>query len=63
MLVVFLVILSYLLPVMAGAMVQTDPDQWHSGSFAEISKLIPGCTNGWLQIWLIVAGGISGIAI
>ena len=44
-------------------MVQTDPDQWHSGSFAEISKLIPGCTNGWLQIWLIIAGGVSGIAI
>lgn len=62
-LVVVLVIISYLIPIMSAAMIETDPNKWYSGAFAEISLKIPGCESGWLKYWLIVTGGVCALSI
>lgn len=58
-----LVILVYILPTISGASVCDDYELWEAGAFSEISKLLPHCSNGWLSIWISIAGCVSALSL
>jgi len=58
-----LVTLVYLLPSLAGAAVDPDQSHWVNGYFSDASRLLPYCSNGWLAIWISVAGSLSTLSI
>jgi len=58
-----LLIATFLLPILSGSMVQPDYTQWDSGTFAEISLRLAGCSNGWLRWWLIAAAIVSVLSV
>lgn len=63
LLIVFLLIISFFLPILCGVMIQPDYTKWVNGAFGEISLLLPGCENGWLQWWFIIGGVFSLISV
>lgn len=61
--VIILVLMTYLLTVVSGAMITKNFNRWYNGGLADLSLSLPGCSNGWLKQWLVIGGGISSIAI
>ncbi|KAK9812978.1 hypothetical protein WJX72_006764 [[Myrmecia] bisecta] len=55
---VVLVVLTYLLPLMAGLGVDADPDQWQLGFYASLAEKIGGRWLGW---WIVAAAAVSQI--
>ncbi|OHS98896.1 hypothetical protein TRFO_34763 [Tritrichomonas foetus] len=63
MITIVIVTLVYLLPTISGLSVEPDLEKWESGAFADVSKLLPYCGNGWLSYWISIAGVISAIQL
>lgn len=61
--VVLLVVVSFVMPILSGVMMEPNYLVWENGAFSEISLKLPGCKNGWLQIWLILAGALSSLSV
>lgn len=59
---VILVVLSYLVPLLAGtgALRDTDPSEWTDGYFAEVGLLIGGV---WLKWWIQAAAAMSNLGL
>ncbi|CAL5991032.1 Amino_acid transporter [Hexamita inflata] len=62
-LVVFLVIVSFFVPIISGVMIEPNSEAWHNGAFSQISLRLKGCESGWLQYWFIIAGAISSLSV
>jgi amino acid transporter len=60
---VVLVTLVYLLPTIAGLSIEPNLESWKSGSFAEVAKKVPYCSNGWLSFWISLAGALSALSL
>ncbi|KAH0789848.1 Amino acid permease [Histomonas meleagridis] len=60
---VFLVILVYLLPTIAGICTEPDPQKWGDTTFASISLKLPHCSSGWLEKWISFAGVCSSLSL
>lgn len=60
---VILVTALYLLPVLVGVSIETDPDNWANGSFASVARKLSINKGGWLSYWISLGGVIANIAI
>jgi amino acid transporter len=52
-----LITAMYLLPVLAGLHIASDPSAWHEGVFPILAKSLPG--GPWLSVWLLAGALIS----
>lgn len=60
---IIVVVLVYLLPTISGLSIEPDLSRWASAAFADISKKLPHCENGWLGYWISVAGVFSALSL
>ncbi|TNJ27560.1 putative Amino acid permease [Giardia muris] len=60
---VILVTGLYLLPVLVGVSVETNPDNWENGSFASVARKLSINKNGWLSYWISLGGVVANVAI
>jgi amino acid transporter len=52
-----LITAMYLLPVLGGLRIASDPAAWHEGVFPILAKSLPG--GAWLSVWLLAGALIS----